>query len=367
MKLARLTIILAMIIVLFLTAACARKQLPSVTEPDAQDELAEHNLSPVEDELLPDNVVLAMRFAADHLIVSPGMSYTTSLHATGSEHDIPNLFDSDDHLIVLTSSNPLAATINQHGMIFVAASAAVGSQVTLQAQSEHLSAMLHLTVSYDLEHTVETVTDGVALVTNPESIAVIVNKERSLPHDYEPDDLVKPDVPFSFSGENERKYLRKEAAIALENLFKHAEEDGIVITAVSGYRTFATQRALFNHYVSIDGEEKARQYSALPGTSEHQTGLAMDVSAPSIGNKISTEAGFEHTEEGIWLRDHAAKHGFIIRYPEDKEHITGYVYEPWHLRYVGVELAELISEQGITLEEFFQSTIPVMSNVSTDS
>lgn len=308
-------------------------------------------------------------FQPNRLVLAPQYKYKVSLMATFSDkstHDIlsdrePSL--SEQHELTLHSSNPDHVLIDERGIVSIDEHAPIGQSVTLNVYYGHLSANLDVTVSYSLDDTVIPSDTGIDVVTNPESIAVIVNKARSLPDGYEPDDLVKPDVPFSFSGENERKYLRQEAAEALEHLFAQAEEDGINITAVSGYRTFQTQRSLFNHYVRIDGEEKARQYSAYPGTSEHQTGLTMDISSPRINNIISTEAGFGDTEEGIWLAANVAEHGFIIRYPEGKEHITGYVYEPWHIRYVGVPLAQHLTERGITMEEYFAEAVPVSQNI----
>ncbi|WP_407082982.1 M15 family metallopeptidase [Paenibacillus polygoni] len=190
-----------------------------------------------------------------------------------------------------------------------------------------------------------------SVVTNAEAVTVIVNKERSLPEGYEPDDLVEPNVPFSFDGPHEKRHLRKEAAAALEELFAAAKEDGIELRAVSGYRSYNRQVSVYNSSVERNGEEYAARVSAKPGYSEHQTGLAIDVSSPSVGNVI--EEVFGDSEEGKWLEEHAPEYGFVIRYLKDREDITGYVYEPWHIRYVGKELAPDIAESGLTLEEYF--------------
>lgn len=190
-----------------------------------------------------------------------------------------------------------------------------------------------------------------SVVTNAEAVTVIVNKERSLPEGYEPDDLVEPNVPFSFDGPHEKRHLRKEAASALEELFAAAKEDGIELRAVSGYRSYKRQVSVYNSSVERNGEEYAARVSAKPGYSEHQTGLAIDVSSPSVGNVI--EEVFGDSEEGKWLAEHAPEYGFVIRYLKDREDVTGYVYEPWHIRYVGKELAPDIAESGLTLEEYF--------------
>lgn len=192
--------------------------------------------------------------------------------------------------------------------------------------------------------------------TDPQSITVMVNKQYALPDNYSPDDLVYPEVRFIFSEKIEKRMLRKEAAEALERLFEGAEKDGIYLSGVSGYRSHATQTSLFQRYVDRDGEEKAKTYSAVPGHSEHETGLAIDVT--SSDGKCAAQDCFGGTPEALWLADHAHEYGFIIRYPEDKDAITGYQYEPWHLRYVGKDLAGEIMEKGLTLEEYY-GVVPV--------
>lgn len=192
--------------------------------------------------------------------------------------------------------------------------------------------------------------NGKATVTNAESNLVVVNKERSLPDGYEPPDLVEPNVKFSFSEAHEKRHMRKEAAEALEKLFANAEENNIELNAVSGYRSYKRQQSLYSYYVDTQGEEYASRVSAVPGTSEHQTGLAIDVSSPSVGNVL--EQVFGDSAEGKWLAQHAHEFGFIIRYPEDGESITGYLYEPWHIRYVGVEAATAVYNNKMTLEQF---------------
>lgn len=191
---------------------------------------------------------------------------------------------------------------------------------------------------------------GIAVVTNPTSTVVIVNKQRELASTYKPTDLVKPDVPFSFLGESPKKYLRKPAAAALEKLFAGAKQDGISLKAVSGYRSYASQKAIFDRNADLKGEAVANQTSAHPGQSEHQTGLAIDVSSASANYEL--EPSFGKTKEGKWLKAHAAQYGFIIRYGEGKEKLTGYTYEPWHIRYVGVFIAQEITKQGLTLEQY---------------
>lgn len=220
-----------------------------------------------------------------------------------------------------------------------------------EANETEQDAVAQMKSQYALAATTEEM-DGKAVVTNADSIMVVVNKQRYLPDGYEPADLVEPNVKFSFAEAHEKRHLRKEAADALESLFAQADQDGITLNAVSGYRSYKRQKSLFNHYVDTQGEEYASRVSAIPGTSEHQTGLAIDVSSPSVNNVLEEEFG--DSAEGKWLADHAHEFGFIIRYPKDGEVITGYVYEPWHIRYVGKEAAEEIYKQGTTLEQFLQ-------------
>ena len=139
--------------------------------------------------------------------------------------------------------------------------------------------------------------------------------------------------------------LTKECRKAFEEMKAGAAEDGYTLKIVSGFRSFETQYVIYWRYVRNDGQKAADTYSARPGHSEHQTGLAMDLN--------SLKSAFGDTPEGKWLAAHCHEYGFIIRYPKGKSGITGYIYEPWHVRYVGVELATKLYESGLTLEEYF--------------
>ncbi|WNR43408.1 M15 family metallopeptidase [Paenibacillus roseipurpureus] len=197
---------------------------------------------------------------------------------------------------------------------------------------------------------------AIQVVAKPESITVLVNKMNSLPSSYEPTDLVYPNIAFTFTEKIEKRKMRQVAATAIEKLFAGASKDGIQLAGVSAYRSYATQKAVFQSYVKKDGEEKAKTYSAVPGTSEHETGLAIDVTGSN--GKCAAEDCFGGTKEALWLEKHAAEYGFIVRYPQGKAAITGYQYEPWHLRYVGLDVAKEIQSKNLTLEEYYQ-TVPV--------
>jgi zinc D-Ala-D-Ala carboxypeptidase len=190
----------------------------------------------------------------------------------------------------------------------------------------------------------------------PDSIPVLVNKQNKLPENYEPVDLIDPSIPFIFKEKSAKRKMRSEAAGEIEKLFEAAKKQGVDLLGVSAYRSHETQMTLFNYYVEKDGYESAITYSAPPGTSEHETGLAIDITGGD--GKCAAEQCFAGTKEAEWLENNAAEYGFIIRYPKGKEEITGYQYEPWHLRYVGKEIAKNITKRGITLEEYYNS-IPV--------
>ncbi|WP_188376838.1 M15 family metallopeptidase [Halobacillus andaensis] len=193
--------------------------------------------------------------------------------------------------------------------------------------------------------------DGLTIIEQPDLIEVVVNKSRKLPEGYEPEELVKPDVRFPFEEDLPKKYMQPEAAAALEELFAAANEEGMRLYATSGYRSYETQEQIYESNVAEKGQEEADKFSARPGTSEHQTGLAMDVTTAEMEFKL--QQSFIDTKEGKWLADHAHEYGFVVRYLEGTSDITGYEYEPWHLRYVGKDLSTDIHESGGTLEEFF--------------
>ncbi|MCD5324930.1 MULTISPECIES: M15 family metallopeptidase [Pontibacillus] len=194
--------------------------------------------------------------------------------------------------------------------------------------------------------------DSTAMVVEePTSTEVVVNKQRKLPDGYTPPNLTVPEVPFYFDEFHEKKQMREVAARALEELFKGADQAGIDLVAASGYRSYDRQDAIFASNVQQHGEEHARQFSAVPGHSEHQTGLAMDVTVAKLSFQLSQDLG--DMKEGEWLAENAHNYGFVIRYPEGKSDITGYEYEPWHLRYVGKDVATKVYNQNATLEEYY--------------
>jgi len=145
--------------------------------------------------------------------------------------------------------------------------------------------------------------------------------------------------------------MRPDASVALEEMYAACKEEiGVTLKAVSGYRSYQTQNNLYNNKVkSVGSKTKADEYVARPGASEHQLGLAMDVGQK---DKVSLTAGFGSTKGGKWVRENCWRFGFIIRYDEGWEEITGYKFEPWHVRYVGKEYAAILHENPEPLESF---------------
>jgi len=176
------------------------------------------------------------------------------------------------------------------------------------------------------------------------NITILVNKYIYLPEDYIPNNLVNISNDFSSS----TRMLVYEAKDAFEKMATDAKKEGYTIRAISAYRSYEYQKGLYDNYVKKDGVQLADTYSARPGFSEHQTGLVVD-----IDNNKTDYNNFETTEEFKWMQENAHKYGFILRYPKDKENITGYEYESWHYRYVGEKVATLIKNNNLTLDEYY--------------
>ena len=174
---------------------------------------------------------------------------------------------------------------------------------------------------------------------------ILVNKFNYLSEDYEPADL--KNISLSYAYDNNR--VREVVNDAFIDMASSAKKDGIQILANSSYRTYKRQDEIYKDFYYTKGVSYADDYAARPGYSEHQTGLSIDIFAS--GN--STTDNFEESDAFIWLSNNAHKYGFILRYPKGKEYLTGYAYESWHYRYLGVDIATKVHDSGLTYDEYY--------------
>lgn len=181
--------------------------------------------------------------------------------------------------------------------------------------------------------------------TANEDYTILVNKTNVLRSNYTPKNLVKLNIEFLSDTSNESRCMEKKAADSLEDLVATAKKENIILIGSSAYRSYKSQLRILKEETDKKGVDYADKYVAKPGQSEHQSGLAIDVT-----NRVRC---FDKTsKEAQWLANNAYKFGFILRYPDGKEDITGYNYEPWHIRYVGKDIAKEIYMKNITLEEY---------------
>lgn len=243
--------------------------------------------------------------------------YEVTLQVGQSKMPIVTMYPENaaDKSEIWTTSNEAVASVDGLGNITAIAEGKCVITVT-SAQNPSVSASVAVTVTAAPQLTY---IDGI----------LIANKTYALPPDYAP----------GVNAEAEEAFYEMQSAAA---------ELGLNLYISSGYRSYDYQAGLYQRYVDRSGKAEADRYSARPGHSEHQTGLAFDL------NTISDE--FKDTDEGKWVAEHCWEYGFIIRYPEDKESVTGYMYEPWHIRYLGSETAETVYESDLCLEEYLGIT-----------
>ena len=173
---------------------------------------------------------------------------------------------------------------------------------------------------------------------------MLANKYNYLGEKYQPENIVEIPSRYAYSD----NYAPEEILNYYKEMFYKAEEDGIELIISSAYRSYKEQEETYEYYKKIKGEEAVLKYASLPGYSEHQTGLAFDI----LTTGVLTD-DFEKTKEFTWLQENSYKYGFILRYPKEKENLTGYDYESWHYRYVGKEAAKKIHEEKITYDEYY--------------
>ncbi|MBE6138702.1 MAG: D-alanyl-D-alanine carboxypeptidase family protein [Firmicutes bacterium] len=211
-----------------------------------------------------------------------------------------------------------------------------------------LSILVLILYTKDIDFSGKSHYKEITVINEPDIKSVLVNKNYKLPIEYVPNDLTLISNLYAY----ENKYLRKEAKDAFEQLSRDASTLGYKIIAVSAYRDYYYQDQLYNNYIKEKGSQYADKCSARPGHSEHQTGLAVDV----MGSNNDYDH-FENSLEFEWMKNNAHHYGFILRYPENKTKITGFKYEPWHYRYVGITIANIIYQENITLEEYYDKYI----------
>ncbi len=178
-------------------------------------------------------------------------------------------------------------------------------------------------------------------IENPDEITTLINKYHYVDKDFVPKDLVT-----LFDSKNGAKMVRV-AAEAYQKFIEGAKKDGITLESTTAYRSYSFQNTLYTNYVAEDGQKKADTYSARPGTSEHQLGLAVDLNDPNVSGARLDDKDFK------WVKENSYKYGFILRYLEEFVPITGYMEEPWHIRYLGVELATKVYNSGLTYDEYY--------------
>ncbi len=200
--------------------------------------------------------------------------------------------------------------------------------------------------------------------TQPENIWMIVSKTHPISTDYVPANLKIPDVETRTDKSDAERSARSDIETPIKDMFEAASESGYSLMIGSGYRSAALQATYFNSLARSVGEEVANQTIARPGQSEHQTGLAIDLT--TVSRYCYLSECFASTPEGIWLAANSYKYGFILRYPEEKVSVTGYSYEPWHFRYVGVELATALHQSGLALDEAWPYLETALATLKTN-
>lgn len=181
---------------------------------------------------------------------------------------------------------------------------------------------------------------------NEKSRTLLVNKKNPLKSGYKPNDLIVPSIKAT-----KKIYVSKKIEKELTKMFEDSKKQGLDLSLVSGYRSSSYQSDLYKNSIRKNGKAYTEKYIAKPNQSEHQTGLAVDISTKSVGYDLITK--FEKTKEGKWLAKNAYKYGFILRYTKDRTKDTGYGYEPWHFRYVGVDVAKFIYKNKLVLEDLY--------------
>lgn len=228
----------------------------------------------------------------------------------------------------------------------------------IQSNLEPVEAVMN--VSYSMIDSRNS-SDRTYFLEEPSNTALLIKKGFSISKDYVPEDLVEVNIPTATTNNK----MRSDAAKALESMYEDAKKEGLTLVVNSAYRSYEDQQKIYDEYFRIYDEVTAARLVAVPGTSEHQLGLSVDLTSQSV---VDGQFGvFGSTPEYQWVIKNAYHYGFILRYPSDKIEITGITNEPWHYRYVGVKLATKLYEEGLTLEEYtlkngFDYPVSLMEN-----
>lgn len=295
-----LIILLITIVILSVVVFLGNDDNPNQNPTDSSDDIS---MNETVSEAV--NTVNSISFSSDYLYLLPGKTKSV---AVKFQADNASDFDSAEW----TSSDESVATVDSTGNI----TGISPGNCTITVACEHASDDIDVTVRNIQIQNGITYIDGI----------MIVNKIYSLPESYNPGDTLP------------------ETKQAFEQMAEDAAKENLNLYIGSGFRTYEYQAEIFQNYSEIYGEEEANRFSSKPGHSEHQTGYTIDCN--------TIDSAFGDTQESAWLAEHCADYGFIIRYPEGKEDITGYEYESWHIRFVGIEIAKDIYSKGLTLEEY---------------
>ena len=314
-------LVLTLVLVMFLSSCRVVESELSAddTQKETESETAEQTTeveseTDAESETEKDTTTIEGDFEIEKIELD---KYEVNIKAGETDMPMVTMYpeDASNKGEIWESSDDGVATVNHYGKITGVKAGECIVTVTSE-DNPNVKAEVKVTIS------------GEASLTYINGI-LIANKTYSLPESYAPG-------------------IDKTAESALNKMINAAKQDGINLFIKSGYRSYSTQKTLYNNYVARDGVAAADRYSARPGHSEHQTGLAFDLN--------SLEQSFGETKEGKWLAEHCHEYGFIIRYPKDKEDVTGYMYEPWHVRYLGDDIAKDVYESGKCLEEYLGIT-----------
>ena len=332
-------LVLILLFIMFKTISGSTKN-----EPDTSITIPNDNNEPTVDN--EDDEIIELKISPENYIASTGETIDKNTLKIEALYKSGKTEALNENISFTTESNILKI---ENDTIVVSNDALTADSGILRANYEGYTKEITVKVFNNLQDNI----NEDSLVTNVSAYDMIVNKTRNLPSSYVPEDLVPLDgIPKTLENP-EVNQLRKVAYEALKELFAKAkEEKSFELYARSGYRSYNTQVGLYNSYVSKHGKEAADKFSAKPGQSEHQTGLSIDITCEAM-NYLLDDTFFD-TEEGKWVAENAHRFGFVIRYPKGKEDITGYQYEPWHLRYVGETLAKEVYESQLTLEEYFE-------------